>query len=82
MKTFFKTFLTDESGASAAEYALILAVIGVAIGGASLLLADEISDAMGESAARVDACSDAAADPDAGDADCATADITDYGGDV
>jgi pilus assembly protein Flp/PilA len=82
MKTFLKTFLKDESGASAAEYALILAVVGVAIGGAALLLADEIGTAMGESAARVDACSDAAADPDTGDVDCAEADITDYGGDV
>jgi pilus assembly protein Flp/PilA len=60
MKTFLKTFLKDESGASAAEYALILAVVGVAIGGAALLLADEISSAIGDSAARVDACADAA----------------------
>ena len=43
MKTFLKTFLTDESGASAAEYALILAIVGVAIGGAALYLADTIS---------------------------------------
>ena len=41
MKTFLKLFLNDESGASAAEYALILAIIGggivlaaVALGGA------------------------------------------------
>ena len=60
MKTFLKTFLKDESGASAAEYALILAVVGVAIGGAALLLANEIDDALSGAAGRVDACSDAA----------------------
>jgi pilus assembly protein Flp/PilA len=60
MKTFLKTFLADESGASAAEYALILAVVGVAIGGAALLLADEIEGAIGDAAGRVDACADAA----------------------
>ena len=60
MRNFLKTFLKDESGASAAEYALILAVVGVAIGGAALLLADEIQGAIGDSAGRVDACADAA----------------------
>jgi pilus assembly protein Flp/PilA len=70
MTKFLKSFLADESGASAAEYALILAVVGVAIGGASLLLADTIGDAIGGSAGRVDACADAAADPAAGDANC------------
>lgn len=63
MKNLIKNFINDESGASAAEYALILAVVGVAIGGASLLLADTIGTAIGNSAARVDDCSDAAADP-------------------
>jgi pilus assembly protein Flp/PilA len=29
--TFVKTFLRDDSGASAAEYALILAIVGAAI---------------------------------------------------
>ena len=60
MRNFLKTFLKDESGASAAEYALILAVVGVAIGGAARLLADEIHRAIGDSAGRVDACADAA----------------------
>ena len=75
MKTFLKTFLADESGASAAEYALILAVVGVAIGGAALLLADEIGDAMVDGADRVEDCA-AAADgtPDAG---CAPATAVD-----
>jgi pilus assembly protein Flp/PilA len=78
MKTFLKTFLADESGASAAEYALILAVVGVAIGGAALLLADTIQDAIGESAVRVDACAENAADPDADNADCEAAELGDF----
>ncbi|MBD3729557.1 MAG: Flp family type IVb pilin [Sphingomonadales bacterium] len=55
-----KNFLADESGASAAEYALILAVVGVAIGGAALLLAGEIGTAITESATRVNDCAEAA----------------------
>lgn len=60
MKTFFKTFLNDESGASAAEYALILAVVGVAIGAAALLLADNIGTAISQAGSRVAACAEAA----------------------
>lgn len=78
MKTFFKQFFADESGASAAEYALILAVVGVAIGGAALLLADEIQDAIGGAAVRVDACAEAAADPDAEVEGCEEADLADF----
>lgn len=37
-----KNFLRDESGASAAEYALILAVVGAGIAGAALLLGQAI----------------------------------------
>jgi pilus assembly protein Flp/PilA len=70
MKTFLKTFLKDESGASAAEYALILAVVGVAIGGAALLLAGEIDGALSDAAGRVDACADAAGTA-TGDTACA-----------
>lgn len=77
MKNVIKNFLKDETGASAAEYALILAVVGVAIGGASLLLADTIGDAIGGAAGRVDACADAAAD--GSDPDCASADPADNG---
>lgn len=76
MKTLFTSFIKDESGASAAEYALILAVVGVAIGGTSLLLADTIGTAIGNSAARVDACSDSAAGGTG--TDCEAADIDDY----
>ena len=76
MKNLFKNFVADESGASAAEYALILAVVGVAIGGTSLLLADTIGNAIGNSAGRVDACADSAAGT-TDDPNCTTA--TGYG---
>lgn len=39
-------FFKDESGASAAEYALILAVVGVGIVGAAGVLATAIGGAM------------------------------------
>lgn len=50
MKNFLKSFLRDESGASAAEYALILVVVGVAIVGAAGFLSDAIGDAMSDTA--------------------------------
>jgi pilus assembly protein Flp/PilA len=50
MKTFLKTFLRDESGASAAEYALILVVIGIAIVAGGLTLAGSIGQAMSDTA--------------------------------
>lgn len=45
MKTFIN-MLKDNSGASAAEYALILAIIGTGIAGAAILLGGSISTAM------------------------------------
>ena len=40
--TMIKNFLRDESGASAAEYALILAIIGAVLGLAMIALGDAI----------------------------------------
>ena len=45
MKNFLK-MLKDESGASAAEYALILAIVGTAIAAAAITLGGAISDSM------------------------------------
>ena len=56
MKTFLKTFLRDESGASAAEYALIIAVVGVGIGAAALVLGNNVSFAVGQAADDVNDC--------------------------
>ena len=46
--TFVKTFLRDDSGASAAEYALILAIVGAAIALAAITLGGVIADALNE----------------------------------
>lgn len=43
-------FLRDESGASAAEYALILAIVGTAIAGAAITLGGTIADAISDAA--------------------------------
>ena len=50
MTNFVRSFLKDESGASAAEYALILVVVGVAIVGAAVALSTAISGAMSDTA--------------------------------
>ena len=61
MKTFLKTFLKDESGASAAEYALILAIVGVFIGAAALGLGSNVQQAIADSAKDVYDCNNATA---------------------
>lgn len=61
MKNFLKTFVADESGASAAEYALIIAVVGVGIGAAALVLGANVSQAVGTAADDVYACNNAGA---------------------
>ena len=42
MIKFLSDFVFDESGASAAEYALILAIVGVGIAGAAVYLRNTI----------------------------------------
>ena len=46
--TMIKNLLTDTSGASAAEYALILAIIGAAIAFAAIFLGGEIATAVND----------------------------------
>jgi len=46
MFNIVKSFLRDETGAAAAEYALILAIVGAGIAGAALILGTSISNAM------------------------------------
>ena len=50
MSKFFTKFLKDESGASAAEYALILAIVGIGIVSAAGALKGEIAGAMNRTA--------------------------------
>jgi pilus assembly protein Flp/PilA len=46
MRTFLKSFIRDESGAAAAEYALILAIVGAGIALAVTHLGTAISTAI------------------------------------
>lgn len=54
MKKFLK-LLKDVSGASAAEYALILAIVGAAIAVAAVTLGGSIAGAMNNAASTIDA---------------------------
>ena len=51
----FVSFLNDESGASAAEYVLILAIIGSAIVAGAILLGTSISNALSKASTFIDA---------------------------
>jgi pilus assembly protein Flp/PilA len=46
----FMSFLKDEDGASAAEYALILAIVGAAIAAAAIFLGNQIAAAINSAA--------------------------------
>ena len=52
MKAFIK-MLKDQSGASAAEYALILAVVGAGIAVAAFALGGAVSTAMNDATAEI-----------------------------
>jgi len=60
MKNFLKTFIADESGASAAEYALIIAIVGVGVGAAALALGANVTEAIGKASNEVNDCNNAA----------------------
>ena len=59
MTNFIKTFIRDESGASAAEYALIIAIVGVGIGAAALSLGANVRAAIGDASTDVHNCNSA-----------------------
>lgn len=54
MKKFFQKMLGDKSGASAAEYALILALVGVAIIAGAGALGDSIDGAFDGAGSAID----------------------------
>ena len=56
--TILRNLLTDQSGASAAEYALILAIIGSALAIAAIGLGNTISNSMNYQASRITNCQD------------------------
>lgn len=60
MRNFVTSFLRDDSGASAAEYALILAIIGAGIAIAAVTLGDAISGAVNGAAQTINDCADGA----------------------
>jgi pilus assembly protein Flp/PilA len=54
MTKFITKFFRDENGAAAAEYALILAIVGAGIAGAAALLGTSISNAMDRTGGIID----------------------------
>ncbi len=46
MRSIIKSYLSDESGAAAAEYALILTIIGTALAAAVVILGNDIATAL------------------------------------
>jgi pilus assembly protein Flp/PilA len=76
MTNFLKTFLRDETGASAAEYALIIAIVGVGIGAAALALGANVKEAIGNASDDVYACNHSTAttgQADYNDVECTAA---------
>jgi len=55
MTKFFRDFLRDETGASAAEYALILAIVGAGIGAAAFALGGAVQTAINHATTEVQA---------------------------
>ncbi len=60
MTKFLRDFVRDETGAAAAEYALILAIVGAGIAGAAWYLGDAISTSIKTTADDITACGKAA----------------------
>ena len=55
MAKLFKSLLTDDRGAAAAEYALILAIVGSAIAVSALALGNAVAGAMDRAATKIGA---------------------------
>lgn len=56
MTKFFRDFVKNESGASAAEYALILAIVGAGIGAAAFALGEAVQVAISGATTDVKTC--------------------------
>lgn len=56
MSNFIRNFVRDENGAAAAEYALILAIVGAGIAGAAYGLGTAIKGALGSTANTITTC--------------------------
>jgi pilus assembly protein Flp/PilA len=60
MTKFFRDFVRDDSGAAAAEYALILAIVGAGIAGGAFFLGDTIEASLRATAGEIATCTTAA----------------------
>jgi pilus assembly protein Flp/PilA len=56
MTKFLKDFVRDETGAAAAEYALILAIVGAGIAGAAYYLGGKISTSLKTTGDKIETC--------------------------
>jgi Flp pilus assembly protein, pilin Flp len=54
--TFIRNFLADDSGAAAAEYVLILAIVGAGIGAGAFYLGGTIKTALSNRATTLSSC--------------------------
>jgi pilus assembly protein Flp/PilA len=65
MTTLIQNFLRDETGAAAAEYALILAIVGAGIAGAAFYLGGAISTSIKGTADDIKGCTSGSTAPGA-----------------
>ena len=56
MTSFIRDFIRDDSGAAAAEYVLILAIVGAGVAGGAWYLGDKISKALTNTGDKVSTC--------------------------
>lgn len=56
MTKFFADFLRDESGASAAEYVILVGVMGALVAGGAFAFGTKLSTAMGDSGDKLVDC--------------------------
>lgn len=57
MTKFIKNFLRDEAGAAAAEYVLILAIVGAGVGAGAYYLGGKINTALSTTGNKIESCS-------------------------
>lgn len=58
MSNFLRNFFADESGAAAAEYVLILAIVGAGVAGGAYYLGTKVTSALTTTGNLVESCAD------------------------
>jgi len=56
MSNFLANFVRDESGAAAAEYVLILAIVGAGVAGGAYILGTSVKKALTDTATKINTC--------------------------